>query len=98
VSDYFLRWILLLEVYGVIFEYLSGKNFLIDALSCLYIDELKILQEESLIILSESEQRKINVYCLVYSQNYPETINTLYRTTPSNESIQEWNISNSKGI
>jgi hypothetical protein len=50
-----LRWLLLLEEYGVTFEYLSGKkNVVADALSCLDIDELTITQEEALAILSES--------------------------------------------
>jgi hypothetical protein len=38
-------WLLLLEEYGVSFEYLPGKkqkNFVADALSCLDIDSLKI--------------------------------------------------------
>jgi hypothetical protein len=41
-SDCVLRWLLLLENYGVTFEYLPGKkNVVADALSCLDIDELK---------------------------------------------------------
>jgi hypothetical protein len=43
------RWLLLLEEYGVTFEYLPGKkqkNVVTDALSCLDIDSLKIQEEE----------------------------------------------------
>jgi RNase H-like domain found in reverse transcriptase len=47
-SDRILRWLLLLEEYGVIFEYLPGKkNVVADALSCLDIDELTIQNEEA---------------------------------------------------
>jgi hypothetical protein len=49
-------WLLLLEEYGVIFEYLPGKkNFVADALSRLDIDSLKIQEEEVLTLLSGSE-------------------------------------------
>jgi hypothetical protein len=49
-SDRFLRtcWLLLLEEYEVIFEYLPGKKnvaAVADALSCLDIDSLKIQEE-----------------------------------------------------
>jgi hypothetical protein len=57
-SDRVLRtcWLLLLEEYGVTFEYLSGKkNVVADALSCLDIDSLKIQEEEVLTLLSGSE-------------------------------------------
>jgi hypothetical protein len=40
-----LRWLLLLEEYGVSFDYLPGKknvDTVADALSCLEIDSLKI--------------------------------------------------------
>jgi Integrase zinc binding domain len=51
---------LLLEEYGVSFEYLPGKkNAVANALSRLDIDDLKIQQEEALKVLSESEQSNI---------------------------------------
>jgi hypothetical protein len=51
---------LLLEEYGVTFEYLPGKeNVVADALSCLDIDELTIPKEETLALLSESENSNI---------------------------------------
>jgi hypothetical protein len=60
--DPVLRWLLVLEVYGVTFEYLPGnikKNVAVvaDALSCLDIDSLKIQEEteKALTLLSESE-------------------------------------------
>jgi hypothetical protein len=51
-------WLLLLEEYGVRYEYLPGKkNVVADALSCLDIDSLKIQEEsqEVLTLLSGSE-------------------------------------------
>ena len=49
-SDRVLRWL------GLSFEYLPGeKNVVADALSRLYIDDLKIQEEEVLSLLSESE-------------------------------------------
>ena len=55
-SDRVLRWLLLLEEYGVTFECLPGKkNVVADALSRLDIDDLKIQEEEVLALLSESE-------------------------------------------
>jgi RNase H-like domain found in reverse transcriptase/Reverse transcriptase (RNA-dependent DNA polymerase) len=55
-SDCVLRWLLLLEEYGVSFEYLPGKkNVIADALSQLDIDDLNIQEEEVLALLSESE-------------------------------------------
>jgi hypothetical protein len=48
--------LLLLEEYGVTFEYLLGKeNVVADALSCLDIDSLKIQEEEVLTLPSGSE-------------------------------------------
>jgi hypothetical protein len=51
-SDHFLLCLLLIEEYGVSFEYLLGKkNVVADALYCLDIDDLKIQQEEALTLL-----------------------------------------------
>jgi hypothetical protein len=51
---------LLLEEYGVKFEYLPGKkNVVANALSCLEIDELRIQTEEPLKFLRESEHSSI---------------------------------------
>jgi hypothetical protein len=56
-----LRWLLLLEEYGVIFEHLQGKkNVVADALSRLDIDSLKIQEEEVLTLLSGSENNSIS--------------------------------------
>jgi hypothetical protein len=62
-SDRVLRkyWLLLLEEYGVTFEYLPGKkNVVADALSCLEIDSLKIQEGEVLTLFSESENNSIS--------------------------------------
>jgi hypothetical protein len=60
-SDRVLRWLLLLEEYGVTFEYLPGKkNIVEDALSCLDIDILKIQEEEAVTLLSGSENNSIS--------------------------------------
>jgi hypothetical protein len=56
-------WILLLEEYGVIFEYLPGKKnvcTVVDVLSRLDIDSLKIQEEEVLTLLSGSENNIIS--------------------------------------
>jgi hypothetical protein len=58
-------WILLLEEFGVTFEYLPGKknvSTVADALSCLDIDSLKIQEEEvlTLLHLSGSENNSIS--------------------------------------
>jgi hypothetical protein len=67
-SDCFLLtcWLLLLEEYGVTFEYLPGKEqknvaVVSDALSCLDIDSLKIQEEEVLTLLSGSENNSISI-------------------------------------
>jgi hypothetical protein len=47
---------LLLEEYGVSFEYLPGKKHVVaDTLYRLDIDDLKIQEEKALTLLSESE-------------------------------------------
>jgi hypothetical protein len=53
---------LLLEEYGVTFEYLRKENFIADTLSYLEIDERKISQEEALTILSELEHIDFPLY------------------------------------
>jgi hypothetical protein len=60
-----LRWLVLLEGYGVSFEYLPGKKLknveiVADALSRLDIDSLKIQEEELLTLLSGSEINSIS--------------------------------------
>jgi hypothetical protein len=56
-------WLLLLEEYGVTFEYLPGKKqkyVVADALSRLDIDSLKIQEEEEVLtLLSGSENNSI---------------------------------------
>jgi hypothetical protein len=63
-------WLLLLEEYGVTFEYLPGKkqkivDALADALSRLDIDSLKIQEEEVLTLLSGSENNSITYIKLI---------------------------------
>jgi hypothetical protein len=56
-------WLLLLEEYGVIFEYHPGKKnvaTVVDALSRLDIDSLKIQEEEVLTLLSGSKSNSIS--------------------------------------
>jgi hypothetical protein len=56
-------WLLLLEEYGVTFEYLPGKENVADvadALSRLDIDSLKIQGEEVFTLLSRSENNSIS--------------------------------------
>jgi hypothetical protein len=60
-----LHWLLLLEEYGVTFEYVPGKTqknvaVVADALSHLEIDSLKIQEEEVLTLLSGSENNSIS--------------------------------------
>jgi hypothetical protein len=57
---------LLLEEYGVSFEHLLGnRNVVVDALSRLDMDDMKIQEEEALTLLSESEQS--NIKFLMYT-------------------------------
>jgi hypothetical protein len=64
-----LRWLLLLEEYGVAFEYLPGKkNFgtVADELSRLDIDSLKIQEEKVLTPLTGSENNSISNIKLIF--------------------------------
>jgi hypothetical protein len=56
-------WLLILEEYVVKFDYFPGKKnvaVVVDALSCLDIDSLKIQEEEVLTLLSRSENNSIS--------------------------------------
>jgi hypothetical protein len=56
-------WLLVLEEYGLIFEYLPGKmhkHVVADALSRLDINSLKIQEEDALTLLSGSENSSIS--------------------------------------
>jgi hypothetical protein len=58
-----LDWLLLLEEYGVTFEYLLVKKtvtVIAEVLSCLDIDSLNIQEKEVLTLLSWSENSSIN--------------------------------------
>jgi hypothetical protein len=58
-----LHWLLLLEEYGVTFEFLPGKNFFesfADALSRLDFDILRIHHKEVLSLLSGPENNNIS--------------------------------------
>jgi hypothetical protein len=71
-SNWVLRWLLLLEEYGVKFEYLPGKKnvaAITDALSCLDINSLKIQEEEVLPLLSGSENNSISNIKLTIPMN-----------------------------
>jgi hypothetical protein len=55
-------WLLLLEEYGVRFEYLPGKKNLVADASCRRdIDNLMIQEEEELTLLSGSENNSISI-------------------------------------
>jgi hypothetical protein len=61
-----LRWLLLLEEYGVTFEYLPGKkNVVADALSCLDIDELTIPQEEAQLLCQNLKTVSSSFQCIL---------------------------------
>jgi hypothetical protein len=62
-AEYILCWLLLLEDYGVTFEYLPAnqqKNVVVDALSHLVIDILKLHEEDALTLLSGSKNNSIS--------------------------------------
>jgi hypothetical protein len=62
-SDHVLCLLLLIEEYGVIFEYLprrKQKSAVADVLSRIEIESLKIQEEEVLSLLSGSENKSIS--------------------------------------
>ena len=102
-----LRWLLLLEEFGLTYEYLPGKkNVVVDALSRLDIDYLKIQEEEALTLLSESEHSNIKFpmhTALIFKEqtrvkglreDYLNLCNTLkYRSSQSlnlRQKVQSW--------
>jgi hypothetical protein len=73
-SDLVLRtcWLLLLEEYGVTFEYLPGKKnvrTVVDALSLLDIDGLNIQEEEVLTLVSGSQNKSTSNIKLTVSMH-----------------------------
>jgi hypothetical protein len=66
--------LLLLEEYGVTFDYLPGKkNVVAGAISRLDIDSLKIQEKEALKILSGSGKNNINNIKFLMHTAFPST-------------------------